>query len=354
VDDSWKNCLAESGAVSDETGGIAHFGDSAAEAKAAIGADVIAPLSAFGLVTAAGEDAATFLQGQLTNDIRRIDAGHSQLSGYCTPKGRLLAIPRIFRRGEDYQLLLPAALLDTTLTRLARYVLRSKVTLTRADERLAGFGLSGPAAERLRGTLGADAPAAVNETIQAGELSVLRIAGIHPRFLIFGPHAAIAAAWRELRAQARPVGQSAWALLDIVNGIPHVEPATVEEFIPQTVNLDLLGAIAFDKGCYTGQEIVARLHYRGTVKRRMYLAHCTADTAPRAGAAVHAHGSEQAVGHVVNAAADAEGGFLLLASLVHEQALQGGLHLAPAIDGNADGAALTLRDLPYLAAGAAD
>lgn len=350
MDDAWKNDLAESGAVFDDNGAIAHFGAASAEAVAATRADVIAPLSAFGLIGATGADTAQFLQGQLTSDVRRVDEGHSQLSGYCTPKGRLLAILRLFRRGDDYRLLLPASLLEPTLMRLSRYVLRSKVTLTRAD--LAGFGLSGPSAARLLNTLGASTPAAVDEVTHAGELSVLRIAGHHPRFMIFGPHAAIATAWRTLRAEARPVGEAAWALLDIVNGIPHVEPGAVEEFIPQTVNLDLLGAIAFDKGCYTGQEIIARLHYRGTLKRRMYLAHCAADAAPGAGEAIAAPGGEQAVGHVVNAAADPDGGFLLLASLVQEQALQGGLRLRRA-DGS-DGAALTLRDLPYLAAGAAD
>ncbi len=352
MDDSWKNCLAESGAVFDDAGQALHFGDAAAEASAVTGSDVIAALSAFGLITAAGADAVPFLQGQLTNDIRRVDEHHSQLSGYCTPKGRLLTVLRLFRRGEDYQLLLPAALLDATLTRLSRYVLRSKLTLTRADDCLAGFGLSGPASEQLLGTLGVDAPAIVDEVRQAGELSILRVAGIHPRFMIFGPHAAVVAAWRTLRAQARPVGRDAWALLDIINGIPHVEPGTVEEFIPQTVNLDLLGAIAFDKGCYTGQEIVARLHYRGTTKRRMYLAHCAAGETPRAGEAVTAPGGEQAVGHVVNAATDPNGGFLLLASLIQEQ-VQDGLHLRQAIDG-AGAPALTLRDLPYLAAGAID
>ena len=175
--------------------------------------------------------------------------------------------------------------------RLSRYVLRSKVTLARAD--LAGFGLSGPSAARLLNTLGVSTPAAVDEVTHAGELSVLRIAGHHPRFMIFGPHAAIATAWRTLRAEARPVGEAAWALLDIVNGIPHVEPGAVEEFIPQTVNVVLLGAIAFDKGCYTGQEIIARLHYRGTLKRRMYLAHCAADAAPGAGEAIAAPGGNR-------------------------------------------------------------
>ena len=343
MDERWKAFLAEAG-------GVLHFGNPSREQRAATAGSVIADLSPLGVFTVSGADAEQFLQGQLTSDVRRVDPGHSQLGGYCTPKGRLLALLRIFRRGDAYQAQLPATLLEPTVARLGKYVMRSKVSLAPAGD-LIGIGLSGPHCERELQALTETVPRAVDEIVQASELTVLRIPGIHPRFMIYGPREAAEKAWARLNVHAAPVGAPAWALLDVLAGVPQVFPETVEEFIPQTVNLDLLGGIAFDKGCYTGQEIVARLHYRGTVKRRMYLARlASGGTAPAPGTPVTApEAGDQAVGHVVYAAPDPEGGFLLLASLIQEHAARGGLCVQ-----REDGAELELRDLPYLAAGAAD
>ena len=340
----WLRFLEDAGAVTDESGRVSHFGNPSRELRVATRGSVIVDLSHFGLIRARGPDAAKFLQGQLTNDVNQVDAGHGQLSGLCTPKGRLLAILRIFLRAESYFLLLPSPLTAPTLERLRKYVLMSKVELVDDSEALVGVGLSGPHCEKELEQLVEPVPAAVNDSVQANDMTVIRTAAIQPRFEIYGPTEVMEKTWARLDVRAAPVGAAAWTLLDVLAGVPAVYPQTVDEFVPQTVNLDLLGGISFNKGCYTGQEIVARVHYRGTVKRRMYLAHCDAAEAPRPGDAVRTAGSDQAIGRVVSAAPDPDGGHLLLTSVT--------TGLTDLRLGQPTGPALELRDLPYLRAGA--
>ncbi|MDX9741541.1 MAG: folate-binding protein [Gammaproteobacteria bacterium] len=333
--------LDTAGATSGADGATAHFGAPAEELRAARDGSIVCPLDGFGLIAAAGADAASFLQGQLTCDMRLVDEARSLPGGYCTPKGRLLALPWILRRDDRYLLQLPASLLASTLTRLSRYVLRAQVTLEVAP--LAMLGLSGPEAPAILEAAGIPFAAGTGGVSHHGEHTVVRIPGPQPRFMLLAPAAALIALWPRLTAGARPAGAPAWDLLDVLTGLPRVLPETLEEFIPQALNLDLLGGIAFDKGCYTGQEIVARVHYRGTVKRRCYLAAGPGEP-PAPGTPVHGpESADQAAGHVVLAAPDPDGGFLCLASLSQTQAAAGGLHL------DAD-RALTLRELPYLAA----
>lgn len=344
--EDWKRLLDHAGAVFADDG-VLHFGNPNRERRAALAGSVICDLSHHGLIRAQGVDAMRFLQGQLTNDAARVDDGHSQLSGYCTPKGRLLAILRLFARDGGYWMRLPASLLEPTLARLRKYVLMSKLTLEPTGDGFTAIGLSGPRSpDELAEAIGGAVPDAVDAVTTRGLLTVIRIPGRHPRFEIHGPVDAMTALWSRLNVHAAPVGAGVWSLLDILAGVPEILPETAEEFIPQTVNLDLLGGISFNKGCYTGQEIVARLHYRGTVKRRMYLAECDADGAIRPGSAVYTGGGDQSAGQVVIAAPGAERGWTLLVSVIVEQAQAGALHL-----GAADGPPLTLRDLPALRAG---
>ncbi|MDR2877766.1 MAG: folate-binding protein [Chromatiales bacterium] len=347
-DEPWKNFLTTAGAVFDETGSVRDFVNPAEEH--AITGNILVPLTHLALISATGADTATFLQGQLTNDVRHIDTTHSQLSGYCSPKGRLLALLRLFQRDDRYYLQLPATLAASTVTRLSRYVLRAKVALT-IDDTLVGLGLSGPQSEAmLLDTLGAAPPTAVDGVAHAGEFTVLRVAGSVSRFIIYGSGTDMRSLWTALAAKATPAGIPAWNLLDILAGLPQILPATVEEFVPQMVNLDLLNGIGFQKGCYTGQEIVARVHYRGAVKRRTYLAHTAASIAPQPGQSVSAPSSSEQVavaGQIVSVAPAPEGGYLCLVSLLQDHARAGGLRLP-----DADNAPLELRDLPYLAAGA--
>lgn len=339
--DELQSFLQTQGAIRGEDGRTAHFGAPAEELRAARDGDIVCPLDGAGFMSVVGADAATFLQGQFTCDLRLVDANRSLPGGYCTPKGRLLVMPWILRREDHFLLHMPASLLEQTITRLSRYVLRAQVKLEAAP--LAALGLSGPGAPALLEAAGIPAPAESGGVAHQGEYSSVRLPGVAPRFMVIGPASALAALWPKLASGARPAGTIAWDLLDVHAGLPRVLPETQEEFIPQALNLDLLGGIAFNKGCYTGQEIVARVHYLGSVKRRCYLAAGTGEP-PAPGAAIYAPSSpDQAVGHIVLAAPDPDGGFLCLASVSQAQAAEGSLQLA-------GDRALTLRDLPYLAA----
>lgn len=338
----WQTFLIDAGAVPGDDGRVLHFGNPSREQHVATTGTVFADLSHFGVVRAAGDDALTFLQGQLTTDLDAVGDHGSRLAGYCTPKGRLLAIARVFRGDGSWLLRLPAALRDPVMERLRKYVLMARVTLEDAGDALVRIGVSGPDAERELGTAVEAVPAGVDTVARDGDVTVVRVPGIQPRFEVYAPRESMERIWALLDVRAAPVGADAWELLDVLAGIPEVLPETVEEFVPQTINLDLVGGVSFQKGCYTGQEIVARVHYRGTVKRRMYLAHYGGAERPAPGTAVHAPGAgEQAIGTVVRAAPAPDGGFLLLASLARDHAARTDLELA-----GDPGNPLALRELP--------
>lgn len=323
----WRQFLQESGAVVGDDR-VEHFGNPLQELQVSTTGSTITDLSHRGLIRARGADAAKFLQGQFTNDITRVDLAHSQLSGYCNSKGRLIALLRVFQRGDCFYLQLPHPLVATALARLKKYILMSKVTLEDASDELVGVGLAGPRSEEVLRQVAGAMPRGIDEVTQCGEITVIRLPGIQPRFSLHGPVEAMEKTWSALDAQAAPAGADVWTRLDILAGIPDIHPSTAEEFIPQTVNLELLGAISFDKGCYAGQEIIARLHYRGSVKRRMFIGHSAAETLPQPGTPLHATGDNgQAVGHIVAAAPDPDGGCHLLAVVAIEHWTDNTLYL---------------------------
>jgi len=267
---------------------------------------VLTDLTELGLIKARGRDTVDFLNGQLTGDIREVSERQSRISGICTPKGRLLAVFRIFQRDESYHLSLPTELLESTLKRLRMYVLRAQVELAEAGEDLVRFGYSGPGTEGpLRAALGG-LPAKHDQSDLRHGVTVIRLRGPVPRFELCGPQTEMQALWTRLAPGARCTDSTHWRLLDILAGVPNIFAPTVEAFVPQMVNLDLLGGISFTKGCYTGQEIVARTHYLGKLKRRMYrlrVESAGADS-PLPGTPVYvpSHGPE-AVGTLVDAQA---------------------------------------------------
>ena len=225
-------------------------------------------LAQLAFIEARGPDAAAFLQGQLSNDVRKVTAERAQLSSYNSPKGRMLAVLHVLRQGDAFLLELHASLLDAVLKRLRMYVLRSKATLAAVTDRGA-LGVSGPeAAQRLAGA-GLPAPAEPLACAWAGDVAVVRRLGPMPRYTVLAPLARRDALLTRLGGT--PVGAEDWRRLDIEAGVPTVYPETQDRFVAQMCNLDALGGISFDKGCYTGQEIIARVHYRGAVKRHMEL-----------------------------------------------------------------------------------
>ena len=344
----WSDFLEESGGWI-VNGRAVHFGHEAAELWAVLNdGDTCSDLSHRGLIAAQGPDADLFLQGQLTCDVQRATLDHSVLGAFCSPKGRALASFRLFRREETAYLELPQELVEPTLTRLRKYVLRAKVTLEDASNRLVRLGIAGPHAETLLTDQFGVIPEAVNSVVHTtGEwldITVIRLPGTTPRFELHGLLPVMQALWKALDSNVTFTGAEPWRLLDILAGIPTIYPETVEAFVPQMINLDALDGISFQKGCYTGQEVVARMHYLGKLKRRMYLARVDCENPPQPGDALYSPQADasQSAGRLVDAAKHPDGGYAVLAAALIECAEQGVLQL-----GDASGPVLKLERLPY-------
>lgn len=324
-----------------ESQGIGIEDGVAAPAPGNLGDCNLFDLGQFGLIRVSGEDAADFLQGQLTNDVRELAADSSQLSSYCSPKGRMMASFRLFRLGDDILIQLPRTRLGPILQRLRMFVLRSKVTLEDASDDLVQIALAGDCAPAILGDL---APAAADEAVQGDGLVVVRLAGDRPRFLAAGTPATITALWQQAAGTATPAGAAAWRLLDIRAGIPVVEEETVEAFVPQMTNLQLINGVSFTKGCYTGQEVVARMQYLGKLKRRMFRVSVDMDPCPAAGTELFSprSASGQGAGRIVSAAPAPGGGCEALAVVETAVAESGEVHV-----GSNEGPVLTFLDLPY-------
>jgi tRNA-modifying protein YgfZ len=300
-------------------------------------------LSHLGLIRVAGADALAFLQGQLTNDVREVSATHTQLAGHCSPKGRMLASFRVLLLDDTFFLQLPRAALPAALKRLRLFVLRARVTLEDASDELVCIGLAGACAPGLLAAQVADLPQAGHGMSRVDALAVVRMPGPGPRFQILGPVEAIKPLWEALAAQGTAMDGTYWALLDIRAGIPTVYPETADAFVPQMANLQLIDGVSFTKGCYTGQEVVARMQYLGKLKRRMYQAEVETAIAPKPGDALHAPGStsEQASGRVVDARPSGDGRYELLAVVEVGAAEAGEVRLG------ADGPLVRFKAPPY-------
>lgn len=289
----------------------------------------IVDLSHEGLIKVSGADAVTFLQGQLSTDIEKLTADTSQLSSWSNAKGRVVTIVRLFRRDEAIYMALPASLLSSVKKRLSMYVLRSKVVLDDAGSTLTRLGLVGSDASRLLKEAAISVPNGTNGLQATGDIQVIRLHGEAPRYALYGPVDALAALRRKLEAAgAEAIGEDAWPLAKILVGEPTVYPETTEHFVAQMLGLDQLGAIDFKKGCYIGQEVIARAHYRGAVKRRMARGTVTGTGRPAPGTELRISGQGDPVAEVVDAQRDAAGVWqmLLVVQDDHREAAQ--LHAA--------------------------
>ncbi|MDT8402946.1 folate-binding protein YgfZ [Sulfuriflexus sp.] len=339
----WKKFLQGQQAVIDAQGQL-RFASAAAEARTVNEQNVIADLSPLGIIRVSGEDASDFLQGQFSNDVKQVDEQTAQLSSYCNPKGRILASFWLYREGDAFYILLPAETLAATLKRLRMFVLMSKVSLEDISEASACLGLAGEdATTGLEQQLGS-APVTAGQSCHHNELTAIRLPGERPRYLITGPVNRLQSLWQAFVQDHTPVGYQAWQLLDIEAGLPSVYAANVEAFVPQMLNLHAIDGVSFKKGCYPGQEIVARMHYLGKLKRRMYRAHIDSDSPPGIGDEVIAPDSQsgQGTGRIVMTSPAPQGGYEVLAVIQVSSAEQGDVHLQ-----SIDGPKLDFIDLPY-------
>lgn len=285
---------------------------------------------------ARGLDADSFLQGQLSSDLRLLTPERAQISSYNSPKGRMLAVMHLLRVGDSILIELHESIADSVLKRLRMFVLRSKLTLENASDDIRAIGLLGDDAARLLGTAGLPVPRQPLDCTHDPQrgLVVVRRIGAAPRYSVAGPAPAVAA----LAAQwPTPSSTAAWRRADIEAGVAVVYPQTSDHFVPQMANLDRLGGISFDKGCYTGQEIVARLHYLGQLKRRMFTGDIDGPP-PAPGSEILAGEPATVAGEVVDAV-DSSHGAVLGAVLQLSHAAATDLRLA-------DGRALCLRPQP--------
>lgn len=260
-------------------------------------------LSQEGLIRVSGADSVAFLQGQLSTDIEQLTPDSSQLSSWSNAKGRVVTLLRLFRHGDDIYLSLPADLLPTVLKKLGMYVLRSKVTLKVASGDLGRLGLWGQEAPALLGKLGLPVPPQINAAAQAGGIALIRCHGDTPRYALYGDADAIASLKGRLESESAAEGS--WALAKILAGEATVYPETSEHFVAQMLDLDKLGGIDFKKGCYIGQEVIARAHYRGGVKRHLVRATSQSTVPMKPGTDIHALDQESPVAEVVDARLDA-------------------------------------------------
>jgi len=338
---AWQDFLLERGARV-EAGAVSHFGDAAAELRAARDGGILAPLAHLGLISCSGEDAQAFLHGQLSNDVKQLTPERSEYAAYCSAKGRMLANFLLWREDQAYCLQLARSLLPAVQKRLAMFVLRAKVKLADASESRPVLGLAGSAAAGALRELFPRLPQRVHELVHDPANGTL-IALPGARFQLVAEADTAKRLWRQLAEVLTPVGAPCWEWLEIRNGLPLITPATQEQFVPQMANMELIGAVSFEKGCYPGQEIVARTQYLGQLKRRMVLAHVAGARPPQAGDELFSSEVDgQASGMVVNAQAAPDGGYDLLAVVQTASIAQGALHF-----GSADGPILSIQPLPY-------
>ena len=299
-------------------------------------------LSTFGLIGYSGEDARTFLHNQLTCDVDALDVWRSAYGSYCTPKGRILATFLLWRTPAGYIMQLPASLRESIQKRLSMYVLRSKVKVENAGPRWLQAGLSGEdAAAHLQRVVGT-VPHEAHHLVEIPEGMIVRLPGNRFQVFLARDGDPATAATERLRSGTDLVPPDHWSWLDIRAGVPVITPPVQEQFVPQMVNMDLIGGLSFSKGCYPGQEIVARTHFLGRLKQRMYLAHLAAGE-PQAGDKLYsADLGGQASGTIVNAAPAPDGGFDALAAMQIASAASGSMHWK-----SPDGPELKLLPLPY-------
>jgi len=342
---NWLQFLQRHGARLSDTGQPEVIGFEEQDVHAGANSEFVAPLAGLGLIVADGEDAPSFLHNQLTNDIERLGEAQARLAGYCTPKGRLLATMLSWKSAQHIMLQLPRQLQPAIQKRLQMFILRAKMKLADESDSRVALGLVGHAAQAVLSKWFSSLPIAPYDKTDSDFGTLIRMpdAGGMPRYQWIAGLETAQDAWPALSAAVRPAAEHAWRLTEIRAGLPQITQATQEQFVPQMINLDLVGGVNFKKGCYPGQEIVARTQYLGKLKRRMMLAQVeTANV--KAGDEVFSDADpQQPCGMIVNAAPVSASEVMCLVE-IKLTALA-----APAVRlGSAQGPVLRLHPPPYI------
>jgi len=288
-----------------------------------------------------GPDAAAFLQGQTTCDTRKLDRSNALPGAYCTHQGRVICDFLLAQLGADHlSLRMRREVMERAATTFGKYIVFSKAKLETGRDDWTVAGCWGANAATILSEYCEVLPSRRYGSTGAEGFVLVQLDDEGARFECYLNRALRADLANALAAAMQPGNPARWQLLDIAAGFGRVEAATMERFVPQMLNYDLTGHISFNKGCYTGQEVVARLHYRGKPKRRMYLARVPAGVEASAGDELYVLDSDQSVGTVANSADDGTGAMALVVATA--AGVEQGLHLhAPA------GALLRVERLPY-------
>jgi len=334
----WDAWVAGKGGRLLEHGKVAFSGHTQDLAAVAGGQTVLTPLSDFVLIRARGEDALAFLQGQLSSDLNQVGATHSQYSSYSNAKGRMQANFLVWQYEHDYYLMLSADIAATVHKRLSMFVLRSKLKLELVTEQWRLCGIAGPgAALKVADVLGVAAPQPHQVAATSAGVVLALPSGAYLAAL---PTEHADAQLEALARDAALIGSEAWGLWDIRAGRPWVTLSTYEQFVAQMANMELIGAVSFKKGCFPGQEIVARTQYLGKLKKRLF--RVLIPTGAKVGDELFSPSMrDQSIGMVVNAC-QIENGQVEALAVVQINAWESGVHLA-----SPEGPQITCLDLPY-------
>lgn len=275
---AWNEFLQQQGAQFDATGKIATFGQPEIEHYLIKHGPVVTSLSHQAVLKISGADAFTFLQGQLTNDLSEVTEERAQYSAYCDPQGQVLALFLIFKFRDAYYLRFDGSLKEVMHKRLKMFVLRAAVQIEDMADEWAHMGFAGEFADldlqrRLETKIKTDYACTPAQIAEMADSVIVKVPGPYHRYEIFGPVTQLQYAWKRLREACDVTNNYDWDLLNIAAGIADIEQATSGKIVAQFLNLDKIDAINFKKGCFPGQEIIARIHYRGKVTKRLLRLH---------------------------------------------------------------------------------
>ncbi len=273
-----------------------------------IEAPLASPLSGFAVLEISGNDRQSFLHNQFTNDLKLIDEPAAQLSAWCNPKGQVITTLLIINTGSTYLLIFKDNLKEVVQKRLSMFVMRSEVTINDISNELPLTGLANIDDLNL---LGSNIPTKPGELQTNDDLIIICLPDYSGRYLISGNIESLKDKFNDLEDKPQITSSSVWELLDILAGLPWITANTQEQFLPQMLNLDSLKGLSYQKGCYPGQEVIARLHYKGKVKKRLNL--IQSDFHLNVGDNVYSKQSKNNVGTVINSAHHPDGNFYGLA-----------------------------------------
>jgi len=317
--------------------------DAATDNQMADTSDIICNLSQFGLIVIAGDDAAAFMQGQFTNDVDLIDENTSQLNGFCNKKGRMIANFKVFKYQGNYFLSVKNDLIEKSIQHLQNYVLRSHVGIQDVTEQLIHIGVSGDNAVSQLSEFIKDINTELDSLSYNDDFIAMCVAGEKPRYEVFCSLEHAKTLWDKISQQNTVVDSSAWDYLNIQAGLPLIDASTSGEFVPQMTNMELINGVSFTKGCFTGQEIIARMHYLGKLKKRCYKINIETDNKPNNGDKLFAENARagQNTGAIIQVEKNPDSGYDALA-VIQIADTDAQLFL-----NDADGPKITLKELPY-------